>query len=190
MHLNKKNTNPTPIEKSYGLYNSPISAVFSLSDLRPDDVARLREYLSSPDCTLLPVITDPLTELKTPDLLNLIDAGHGIDNTIDLLEYLNDAGNKYNNAPEILAHLNEALPKKRKVKGRLKALLNDKNKGLLPDPVHDKDVEDLYDHAEIGPKTALVLRNLVDDGQTFPSLEALGEALQAGGIKKKKKIKM
>jgi len=193
MHLAKKNLDPkgtSPLEKAYGLYNSPITAAFTMSDLtQPDDVARLREYLSSPECTLLPVVTDPIKELKTPDLLNLIDAGSGIDNTIDLLEYLNDAGNKYNNVPEILAHLPEALPKKRKVKERSKALCNDKRNNLLPEPIHDKDVEDLYDNAQIGPKTALVLRNLLDDGQTFPAVEALGEALQAGGYKKKKKDK-
>eukprot|EP00456_Euglypha_rotunda_P018804 TRINITY_DN16796_c0_g1_i28.p1 TRINITY_DN16796_c0_g1~~TRINITY_DN16796_c0_g1_i28.p1 ORF type:complete len:493 (-),score=155.77 TRINITY_DN16796_c0_g1_i28:27-1505(-) len=199
-YMKKKQEQPraqlTPPQREAGLGASPVTAALAAADLLPDDTEKLKEYLTGPDCDLFSDAKDDAKDMKTPDLFDALEEGKGLDNTIDLCQYLDEDGKKFATLPDLVKHLKDALPKKRKVKDRMKKLVGDPARGLLPDPsdtgdapVNDKDVEDLYDETKAGPQTAALVRELVDDGRKFSSIPELGEALKDAARARKKRQK-
>src|SRR5690349_3448706 len=112
-----------------GPASAEILNAMSYAGAIPDDAEKLKAYLNSEDCGLLDSVVD--RDFPVPELLAALAAGHGLDNTIDLCEYLNDDGNKYPSLPELVKHFPEATKKKRRNKKRVKALLNDPKKNLI-----------------------------------------------------------
>eukprot|EP00808_Paulinella_micropora_P011659 g82013.t1 len=145
-----------------------------------DDTEKLLDYFSQPDINLV----DKVQDMPDEELAAILREGRGLENTIDLCNYLNKDFSEFSSLPELIPAMNSlSRPQRKEVKERMKAILNDPNIGLMTEPVTSADVDFIYRRVGAGPNSGALLRNLADSGQSFETLEDLAQGL----LKLKKK---
>eukprot|EP00457_Paulinella_chromatophora_P000012 gb/GEZN01000012.1/.p1 GENE.gb/GEZN01000012.1/~~gb/GEZN01000012.1/.p1 ORF type:complete len:4989 (+),score=1206.50 gb/GEZN01000012.1/:84-15050(+) len=150
-----------------------------------DDVEKLMDYFARPDINLV----DRVEDMPDPEVQAILAEGQGLENTIDLCDYLNKDFSEFSALPELIPALSaKARPKRREVKERMKAILNAPGCTLLPEPVTSADVDFVYQRVGAGPNSGALVRAIADQGKAFASLEELVEALQKGYKKTDQKL--
>jgi len=87
-----------PAVKKFAKNNlGPLGVALTQAEEQADDREALMEYLSDPNTVLL----DEVKDIHDPDVEALLDEGQGLENTKDLLDYLNDDGNRFHDIPKI-----------------------------------------------------------------------------------------